>query len=205
MIGQGRDAVMVRIVIGSILGGLAQFLVGFIFWGTPLSRIAFTVAPDAQAAAVQTALAQNLTATGTGTYYVPWPETAQGLILHGRGPVALIFFNTGGFPLMSPASLIGGLVLSVVSIFLLGLALHTVANRVTDFASRAKIVVFAGVATTLYFILGQPTYNFYMPWGYWVYLALSLVIGFVAGGLVLARWFVPYSAPRTIATDATIH
>jgi hypothetical protein len=194
---------MIRIVIGSVLGGLVQFFIGFVFWGTPLSRLAFTVAPDAQEAAVQTALAQNLTATGTGTYHIPWPETAQGLILHGRGPVALVFFNSGGFPLASPGSLIGGLVLSIVSILLLGLALHTVAARVDDFASRMKIVVFASVAVTLYAILGQPMFNFYMPWGYWVYLAISLIVGFVAGGFVLAKWFVTHAGPR-IAGD-TVH
>jgi hypothetical protein len=194
---------MIRILIGSVLGGLVQFFVGFIFWGTPLSRLVFTVAPDAQEAAVQTALAQNLTATGTGTYYVPWPETAQGLILHGRGPVALVFFNTGGFPLMAPSSLIGGLVLSIVSMLLVGLALHTVAARVDDFASRMRIVVFASLGVVLYSILGQPIFNFYMPWGYWIYLAISLIVGFVAGGFVLAKWFVPHAAPR-VATE-TVH
>jgi hypothetical protein len=194
---------MIRIILGSILGGLAQFFVGFVFWGTPLARLAYTVAPDPQGAAVQTALAQNLTATGTGTYYVPWPETAQGLILHGRGPVALVFFNTGGFPLMAPSSLIGGLVLSIVSMLLVGLALHTVAARVDDFASRMRIVVFASLGVVLYSILGQPIFNFYMPWGYWIYLAISLIVGFVAGGFVLAKWFVPHAAPR-VATE-TVH
>jgi len=194
---------MIRILIGSVLGGLVQFLVGFIFWGTPLSRLVFTVAPDAQEAAVQTALAQNLTATGTGTYHIPWPETAQGTILHGRGPVALVFFNTGGFPAMLASSLIGGLVLSIVSILLLGLALHTVAARVDDFASRMKIVVFASLGVVLYSILGQPVFNFYMPWGYWVYLAISLIVGFVAGGFVLAKWFVPHASPRV--AGETVH
>jgi len=52
---------MIRILIGSLVGGLAQFFVGFIFWGLPfLSRIPFTVAPDPQNAAVQTALAHDL-------------------------------------------------------------------------------------------------------------------------------------------------
>jgi hypothetical protein len=197
---------MFRILIGSILGGIAQFIVGFIFWGTPLAGLAYSVAPDAQSAAVQTVLAQNLTATGTGSYYIPLPDTAQGAILHGRGPVALIFFNTHGFPQMLPSSLIAGLVISILSMLLIGLALHAIADRVTDFASRAKIVVLAGLATTIYFVLGQPTYNFYMPWGYWIYLAISLIIGFVAGGLVLARWFVPYAAPRVVVvSDSTIH
>jgi hypothetical protein len=189
---------MVRIVIGSVLGGLLQFVVGFVFWGTPLSRIAFSVANDTQNATIQAALAQNLATTGT--YYIPWPDTAQGTILHGKGPVAMIFFNTGGFPQMLPSALIGGLVLSILSMLLLGLALHTVAARVPDFASRAKIVVFASLGVVGYAILGQPVYNFFMPWGYWIYLAISLLAGFIAGGLVLARWFVPFAAPGSATT-----
>jgi Ca2+/Na+ antiporter len=187
---------MIRVVIGSVIGGLVQFVVGFLFWGTPLARIAYSVAPDAQNAQVQTALAQALTPTGTGTYYLPWPDSAQGTVLHGRGPVALIFFNTSGFPQTEPSALIGGLILSILSMLLLGLALHTVAARVPDFVSRARIVIFAALAVTLYAVIGQPIYNFYMPWGYWIYLAISLLAGFIAGGLVLARWFVPFAEAR---------
>jgi hypothetical protein len=99
---------MIRILAGSIAGGLAQFLIGFLFWGTPLANIAFTVAGDAQNADVQAALARDLGPTGTGAYYVPWPDTAQGTVLHGKGPVALIFFNTGGFPLVEISSLVTG-------------------------------------------------------------------------------------------------
>jgi hypothetical protein len=195
---------MIRILIGSILGGLLQFLVGFVFWGTPLAGIALSSVGDAPNATVQAVLAQNLPTTGT--YFVPMPDTAQSAILHGRGPVALIFFNTHGFPQMMPSAMIGGLILSIVSMLLIGLALHTVAARVDDFASRAKIVIFAAIGIVGYAIIGQPIYNFFMPWGYWIYLAISLLVGFIAGGLVLARWFVPFAAPRTaVAADTTVH
>lgn len=189
---------MIRVLIGSIVGGLAQFFVGFLFWGVPfLARIPFSVASDAQNAAVQTALAQNL--TSTGTYFVPWPENAAGTVLQGRGPVALIFFNTHGFPSMDPGSLVTGLILSIVSIFLLGIGLLAIAGRVGDFASRARIVIAMSLATVLYFTIATPVYNYYMPWGYWIYLALSQLIGIVVGGLILARWFLP-SAPAAAET-----
>jgi hypothetical protein len=189
---------MIRLVIGSILGGIAQWFVGFIFWGTPLSNFAFKVAPDAGNAAVQAALAQNLTATGTGSYFVPWPNSSAGTILHGRGPVALIHFNTSGFPLMDTSALVGGLILSIVSIFLLGLILHLIAGRVQDFATRAKIVILATLATTLYFVFGQPVFNYFLPWGYFIYLGISYIVGMLAGGLVLARWFMPKAVPSTL-------
>jgi len=193
---------MVRILIGSIVGGLAQWIVGAIFWGTPLGKLAFRVADDAANANVQQALAQNLTPTGTGTYYVPWPDTAQGTVLHGKGPVALVHFNTSGFPIMNGTSLIEGLILSIVSILLIGLALHAIAARVQDFTSRAKIVILFAVAATLYFTIAEPVFNYYLPWGYFVYLALSQLLGLIAGGLVLVRWFMP---KPVIASGETLH
>ena len=41
--------------------GLAMFVIGFVFWGTPLSGLAISKANDAQSAALQLAMAQNLT------------------------------------------------------------------------------------------------------------------------------------------------
>jgi len=182
---------MIKLVIGSILGGIAQWFVGFILWGTPLGQIPVKSAGDVQDTALQTALAQTLTASGTGTYMIPSPFSQQGTTLYGRGPVAMVHFNTGGFPVMDTSAIVGGLILSIVTIFLLGLALWFIADRVTDFASRAKIVVLAAVATSLYFTIGQPLYNAYMPWVYFVYLGVGNILGFAAGGLVLARWFLP--------------
>lgn len=182
---------MVRVAIGSVVGGIVQWLVGALFWGTPLSRLVLKGTDDAQGAALQAALAQTLTAHGTGTYAIPWPDTPQGTILHGRGPVALIHFNTSGFPLFEGSAMLGGLVLSIVTILLIGIGFHAIAARVPDFASRAKLVVLFAVATTLYLVWSQPVFTFFLPWPYFVYLGLSDVIGLIAGGLVLVRWFVP--------------
>jgi hypothetical protein len=182
---------MIRLVIGSILGGLAQWFVGFIFWGTPLGRLPFRAVSDDQNAALQAALAQTLTPSGTGTYMVPWPFTQQGTVLYGKGPVAMVHFNTGGFPAMDSGAIIGGLILSIITIFLLGLALWFIADRVTDFASRTKVIVLAAVATSLYFTIGEPIYNSYLPKTYFLYLGIGNTIGMIVGGLVLARWFLP--------------
>lgn len=184
---------MIRLIPGAIAGGFAQFLVGFIFWGTPLSRLAFTTAGDAQNAAVQAALAQNLTVTGTGTYVVPWPSTAEGTTLFGKGPVATIHFNVGGFPAFDSASLIAGLILSIITALLIGVALWGIAGRVPAFIDRMKLVVLFSVAAVLYLHLGQPVFNHY-GWGYFIYLALADVIGLVVAGAVIARWFLPRPA-----------
>lgn len=184
---------MIKLILGAIAGGIAQFLVGFIFWGTPLSRLAFSTAGEAENAAVQASLAQNLTVTGTGTYVVPWPDTAQGTTLFGQGPVATIHFNTGGFPAFDSGALVSGLILSIITAGLIGLALLGVAGRVTTLVERMKLVVLFSLAAVLYLHIGQPIFNHY-GWGYFIYMGLCDLIGLVVAGLVIARWFLPKPA-----------
>lgn len=181
---------MARVTIGGILGGIAMWIVGFLFWGTPLSRIALSAVDDATGAAVQTALRQNLGPSGAGAYPVPWPGTDAGTVLFGQGPSAMIFYHPGGLPVVDSAALIGGLVLAVVCALLIGFALWAVSDRVTTFSARMKLVVPFALAAATYIDLGQPIFN-HMPWGYFVYLWISDVVSLVAAGAIIARWFLP--------------
>lgn len=185
---------MVRVVIGSILGGLAQFVIGFLFWGTPLSAIALRSVDDATGAAIQRALAQTLTAHGTGTYAIPSPGTQQGTVLYGQGPVATVHFNLHGFPAVDGSALIAGLVLSILTALLIGLALFSVAQVVTRFEERAKLVLLFVAAAVLALDIGQPIFNHY-GWGYFLYSAVCDFLGLAAAGLVIARWFLPNASP----------
>lgn len=181
---------MARTVIGGLLGGLALYLVGFLFWGTPLSGIAFARAGEAQSAAVQNALAQNLTQSGTGTYMIPDMGTQQGTTLFGQGPIATVHFNTSGFAAVDSSSLIAGLILALVSGVLLAFALRVIGGRIVSFGERAQVIVLAALAITLYLDIGQPIFNHY-GWTYFVYGFVADFLGFVACGLVIARWFLP--------------
>jgi hypothetical protein len=177
---------MLRILIGSIIGGIVQFIIGAIAW-VGLGDLAYKTLGDAPTADLHTALARTLTATGTGTYFIPSPENAQATALFGRGPVGLVFFNTSGFPVMDPAALLTGLVLSIVMLLLIGVALSLVEGT----AARLKVAGLFAVAMILYFVLSLPVYNYYLPWGWWVFLAVEELIAFGAGAYILIRWFVP--------------
>jgi hypothetical protein len=181
---------MAKTLFGGLVGGFALYLVGFIFWGTPLSMLAFKTVDDTQGAALQAAIAQTLTATGTGTYTIPSAATGQGTILFGKGPVATIHFNISGFPVVDSASLLGGLVMALVTGLIIAIAMSGIAPRVIDFKSRAKTVVLFALAAALYLDLGQPVFNHY-GWGYFIYLFLGDFIGLSVAGLVISRWFLP--------------
>ncbi len=189
---------MIRIFLGAVIGGLVQFVIGAIAWATPLGRLAFVGASDATAADLQAALGRNLTPTGSGTYFIPSPETAEGTVMLGKGPVALIMFNTDGFPVMDPMALLTGLGLSVAMLFLIGVAL----SMIDGFARRMQALVLIAVATTLYFIFAIPVFNSYMPWAWWIYLGVECLIALIAGGFVMLRWFMPKPAVAAMPESA---
>ncbi|MHA6768679.1 hypothetical protein [Sphingobium ummariense] len=174
---------MVRTVIGGLLGGFAMYILGFLFWGTPLSAIALSRADGQASANLQAALAQALTPGGTGVYVIPDPATAQGTILYGRGPVAQVFYNSGGFPVTDGASLIGGFVLALVVGLLIAFALRFVAG---GFAGRVRAAALFALVAVLWPHVGQAVFN-HAPWGYILYLAFSDFLALAAAGLIAAK------------------
>ncbi|MGW8201000.1 hypothetical protein ACWGM0_00435 [Sphingomonas bisphenolicum] len=192
---------MVRTLVGGLLGGFAIFITGFIFWGTPLSALALSRTDEQASANLQAAMAQALTPTGTGVYVIPDPATAQGTILYGKGPVAQIFYNEGGFPVMDSGALIGGLILAPVVGVLIALALRF---ALADFASRARASILFALAAVLWLHIGQAVFN-HAPWGYILYLAFSDFVALALAGLIAAR-LMETKAEATAAADAgTLH
>src|ERR1700750_879752 len=88
---------MARTLIGGIVGGIIIFVLGFIFWATPLGEIPFKTAGDAQDAAVQAALAQNLTQTGPAADIIPAHHGASAAVLYAKRPIAMVQYNPAGF------------------------------------------------------------------------------------------------------------
>src|SRR3546814_19241397 len=89
------------------------------------------------------------TRTDTLFPYTTLFRSAEGTVLYGRGPVATIHYNTGGFSLADPSAMIGGFIHMLVSVTVLGLALLLVAARVADFARRARMVVYFTLAASI--------------------------------------------------------
>lgn len=193
---------MVRTLIGGVVAGFILFFVGFVFWATPLNRLAFSSAGAAESAAVQTALAQNLSKSGTGTYQIPNPETAEGTVLYGQGPIASIHFNTSGFAVDDMNMIIVGLVFALVTGLLMAVALAAVSGGGgRSFASLARLVVLYSTAITFWTILAQPVFG-HMGWGYWVYSFIAETTALILAGLVIARWFLPHHQPVAAAAPA---
>jgi hypothetical protein len=180
---------MAKTFIGGLVAGIILFVTGFIFWGTPLGEIPFSTAGDAQNAAVQTALAQNLTQSGTGTYIIPAHQSAPGAVLYAQGPIATVHFNTMGFSPDDMSMLLPGFIFAIVSGLLIAFGLGAV-SRGKHFADLAQLVVLFSIGVTAWTLLAQPVFN-HFGWGYWIYSFIAETTALILAGLVVARWFVP--------------
>ena len=177
---------MGRLIIGAVAAAAAMFVIGFIFFATPLAALGNASLDNGRAAAIQQTLASNL--PKTGTYFVPGADTPEKTVMYGQGPIATIHYNSAGYPVADPAVLLGGFVFDLVVALLLALALAGIAGRVTDFASRARLVVTLSVAASAYMHLGEPIW-YHHDWPHFIYLFVGDAVTFAAGGLVIARWF----------------
>lgn len=175
---------MFKTLIGGLLGGLAMYLIGFLFWGTPLSNLAYSSIDGQASATLQAQLAQALAQSGTGVYAIPSPGSSEGTILYGKGPVAKVMFNTAGFPVVDSSSLIAGLVLALIVGVILAFALRAVT---IDAATRGRAAILFAFAAVLWMHIGQPIFN-HAPWAYFLYLAFSDFLGLAAAGLIAARF-----------------
>jgi hypothetical protein len=203
---------VVRILIGGLVAGVILFVVGFIFWATPLGEIPYSRVSEAQNAAVQTALAQNLTKTdpetgevsGTGTYVIPEHTSAQGAVLFAKGPIATVHYNVRGFSPDDMSMILPGFIAAVIAGVLMAFGLAAVGDGGRGFAGTARLVVLFSVGITVWTILAQPVFNHY-GWGYWIYSFIAETTGLILAGLVVARWFLPRHARSEEPAAAAAH
>lgn len=179
---------MGRVLIGSAAAAIAMFIIGFIFFATPLDRLHVASLDNGRAAAVQQSLAANL--PSTGTYRVPSGDTPEQSVMHGQGPIATVHYNIKGYSTADPTAMIGGLLLDFVVALLIGTALIGIDRRVPDFASRARLVVLFAIAASAFTHLGEPIW-YHHDWAHFIYLFVADGLALAAGGLIIARWFLP--------------
>jgi hypothetical protein len=181
---------MARTFIGGLVGGIILFVLGYVFWATPLGDIPYKNASDPQNAAVQTALAQNLSQTGTGAYIIPSHHGAEGAVLYAKGPIATVYFNTAGFSPDDMSMILPGFVMALVAGLLMAFGLAAVGGGGRSFANLARMVVLYSLGFTAWEFLAAPIFN-HFGWGYWIYAFIAESVSLIVAGLVVARWFMP--------------
>ena len=168
---------MRSLFVGSLAAAVVMFALGFLFFGLLFTLALSPVAP-ATAASVQAALGTHLPASGS--YAVPMDEAAW-----MAGPSALVHFTAAGGAPALPVAMVSGFLHMAASAFLVALGLKAAGG---DFARQSRVAFWFGLAAAFFMHLGDPLWygaGWRMP--LFVFVADGLM--FIAGGLVLARWF----------------
>lgn len=190
---------MVRALIGAVLGAVAMFVIGFVFFATPLYKLATAGLDDHQAAAVQQVLAANL--PRSGTYFVPDPDTRAQAEMYSRGPVATVHYNMRGFSPVDPGVLGAGFVHMLVVTLLGALALHQLSRGVPHFTEQVKIAGASIIAAAMFMRLGEPIW-YHHDWPHAIYLFVADVVALGVAALIILKMLPKAKAVAPAAEQA---
>jgi hypothetical protein len=182
---------MARALLGAVAAAVAMFILGFIFFATPLQSLAVDKLDDSRAAAVQQALNANV--QRTGTYFVPDPGTPQQSVMYGTGGVATVHYNSGGFAASDTTSMIGGFVHMLIVTLLMAAGLYGLSRHAAAFADQVKLLVLGVIGAAAFMRLGEPVW-YHHDWGYAIYMFLADSISLIAAGIVILKLL-----PRDVA------
>jgi hypothetical protein len=183
-----------RALVGALGAAVALFLLGYIFHASALRGIATGNLENAQAAAVQQALAANI--PSTGTYSIPSDVTPEQTVMYGKGPIATVHYNTAGFAIGGSATLIVGFLHTLIVSLLMAAGLGAISRFVPDFGERARLLVLGVVGATAFIHLREPIW-FHHDWPHFIYLFVVDTVSLVVAGLIILKLL-----PRSSAAAA---
>lgn len=179
---------MKKFVLAPALAGLAMFVLGALYWMSPLPYNALTPVGDNSAAAL--ALAQVFPTTGT--YLIPGPDIKDPAVLtelYQRGPSAEVHFIKEGHAPMEAAVFIKGYLHYFVVALLLAWMIHGLtATHPLRYGAIVKLTALVGITGAVLICLTDPIW-WHHPWGWPLAKAVYFVLSAVTAGLVLGRFF----------------
>lgn len=187
---------MIRVFVGAVAAAVVMFIIGLLFFGTPLGNIPVGQIDDDGAAAVQQSLAEHMGAEGPATYVVPGIVGEAQQRLYIDGPIAMVHYNPSGFAVGDANTMLGGFIQLFVTALLLGIALYTVAGHAREFGDRMKILILFALTASVFMHLGNPIW-WHQDWTFHGYLFVADLVSFIVGGSIIVRWFLP----RNIESD----
>ncbi len=180
---------MSRVLIGAVSAGVAVFLWGFVFWG--ISNLPYSsLSRTADDLSVGRALMEHL--PQTGTYLIPGqhnpPEVQK--TLFEAGPVAMVFFNREGKPMMSAMQMAAGLLHSIGIALVVGIGLFALGNCATTYGDRVRLVAIVGLASAFMAPIANIIWWYY-PASWQLWNSLYQAVAWLIMALILAHFVRP--------------
>ena len=181
---------MIRVVIGAFAAAVAMFVIGFLFFATPLGNIPVGQVDDDSAAAIQQTLAEHMGADGPAAYVVPGIIGEAQQVQYINGPIAMIHYNPNGYALGDTNAMLGGFIQLLITALILGFALHALSGHTRDFGDRMKVLILFTLAASVFMHLGNPVW-WHQSWTFHGYLFVADLVSMLVGGTIITRWFLP--------------
>lgn len=182
-----------RFLLGVIVGSVALFVWGFLFWGfSPYPQTILQEMPNRDA--VANVLRENV--PESGAYLIPgWgdPTDDEFVQRHEAGPIATVLYHAEGAPPMAPAVFIKGYLHMLASTFLLALILATAGRR--TYFGRFMLAFWIGLFVAIWAELGDVVW-FYYPIRYACLNQTYHVTSMILLGAILAFFIRPPADPE---------
>ena len=176
--------------IGVLLGSLAMFAWGMLYWGAnPAPYTAWQQTRDDAAAG--RAILQHFPVSGT--YYLPGldNDAETRTKLHEHGPVAFVHVTArNGRPEMDPGIFVKGFGHNLAVVLLLAWLMHLAGPALPGYRDRVKLAAVAGLLAALLVDMGDVVW-WYLPLQWKLHQALYSFTALLVPGLVLARFVRP--------------
>ncbi len=184
-----------RIVLAAILGGIALFMWGFVYWtGISQSFSAIRSLDRASETAIVESLKTHM--PRDGVYFIPgFPEHDSTIsaeekqrldddwnVRHEDGPTGMIVYRREGAKAMMTQQFMQGLVINIISAFFVACLVSVGGRR---FLGRYAMVVCFGIASAVA-IHGAQWNWFRMPSDYTLFMVADVLGGWIVAGLVIA-------------------
>ena len=173
-----------RIALGSLAAAVALFVWGFVFWGI-LFQSAGVMLQATDEDAIQSAFTELL--PESGVYFVPGrldEDVDEFTRRHEAGPIATIFVQKEGEPVMSPSVMIIGFLHMLLSTALMALFLHHFGKGLQGIVARTGLVCAAGVIVTVFSQFSTPIW-FLQPFAFYVTNAIYMIVAWAIAGVIL--------------------
>ena len=182
-----------KIILASILGGLAAFLWGFLSWNV-FSWHMTTMKSIRNESAVVTQLTEEIATTGVYMFpgiprdQNPVAQNAYGEKIR-RGPIGYIFYTYPGVDPM-PQDFLLGFLLFCLSAFIASTMLSLASETIRSYSTRVFFVTLLGIFTALSSHLHSWNWLHY-PTEYSITNALDVIATWLIAGLVIAAIIKP--------------
>lgn len=180
--------IMKQLILASVLGALAMFVFGAVYWMNPLPKNGFKSAKDD--VEIQAFLKERF--PQAGTYSVPDIDQSHDDFgkKAGQGPVAIMHVVAKGGPSSMGPMMAKGFLTQLFAAFFLSLLMKSCLDALKTYGDRVRFCALVGLVAAV-FVTGGNMVWWHHSVPFTLFTGAYQILAFIIGGLVIAKFIRP--------------